>query len=137
MDNDYLAALEDKGPELVLVDMARGLHGSAPDSRTRQEVEAWLRSKQVSAEALASVRRDVREEETLSIARKAAEASDRANAISERAVAIAESANAIASEQLSAARRNARYAMYAAIVATIAAAIAAKDQVLALIFSSP
>lgn len=84
--------------------------------------------------ATSSAKRDAREEETLSIAK-------RASVIAEEALSIAKTANRLASEDLAAARSTAaseraqaRWAMWAAIIATIAAVIATKDQILALIF---
>ncbi len=48
MTPDYKAALEAKGPALVLSEMADGQHGRA-GSPLRDEVENWLRSKEVEA----------------------------------------------------------------------------------------
>lgn len=83
--------------------------------------EEWLRKYEASRTAASSAKRDAREEETLSIAR--------------RALSIAEDANSIAQSQSAAARRAARYAMYAAAIATAAAIVQAKDAILALIFT--
>jgi hypothetical protein len=91
MHKNDLAHLESIGPEAVLKEMAAGAHGMA-GSQMRDEVDAWLRSEQIAADALASSKRDAREEETLSIAKFA---------------------NRIAS-------RAERWAMYAAIAAVIA-----------------
>jgi len=88
MQKDYLALLESTGTEKVLLEIARGSHG-LPDSQLRSEVEAWLRSKHVAAEASSSAKRDAREEETLAIARKASLRADRANLIAWIAAAIA------------------------------------------------
>lgn len=101
MHKDALARLESVGSEAVLLEIARGSHGQ-PDSQLRSEVEAWLRSKQVAAEAAASDKRDAREEATLSIAKEA---------------------NAIALS----ARRSFRYDRTIAITAVIIAAIAARE----------
>lgn len=91
--------------------------------------QEWLRLKQEERDLASSAKRDAREEETLSIAK--------------RALAIAEEANRIATEDLAAAkssaasaREQARWAMWAAIIATIVAIIAAKDQILAFIFNT-
>lgn len=62
--------------------------------------QEWLRRKEESRVTAASVKRDAREEETLSI-------SKRATAISEAALSIAKEANRIASEDLEAARSSA------------------------------
>lgn len=70
MHKDSLARLESIGREAGLLEMAQGMHGQ-PTSLAREEVEAWLRSKQAAADAASSARRDAREEETLSIAREA------------------------------------------------------------------
>ncbi len=99
MNKIQIEALEAKAPETVLLEMAQGGHGS-PDSQTRIEVESWLRSKQVVADAAATSKRDAREESTLAIAKEA---------------------NRLASEANSIARLAARSAKYAAIIAAIAA----------------
>lgn len=52
----------------------------------------------------------------------------------ERTLKIAEEANSIARSEAAAALRSARYAMYAAIIATVSAVYSAKDFILALIF---
>ena len=69
-----------------------------------------------------SAKRDAREEETLAIARDA--------------LAIAKDDLSIARDSARSARVSSRWAMWAAIIAVIAAAIATKDQILALIFSN-
>ena len=94
------------------------------------EAVAWLAERQAKRDEDVASKRDAREEETLSISKRSAATAD-------EALSTAKSANRIASEQLAAARRNARWAMYAAIIAATAAAISAKDQILALIFGSP
>lgn len=81
----------------------------------------WISSKDRTRAESAASKRDAREEEPLSIAK--------------RALSIAEDANLIATRDLSAAVAQARWAKWAAILAVIAAAIATKDQILALIFS--
>ncbi len=91
MDKSTYDMLEAKGPEKVREEMCRGLHGMH-NSPLRNSVEDWLRTKQAMADAEASLKRDAREEETLSIAREA---------------------NRIAS-------RAERWAMYAAIAAVVA-----------------
>jgi hypothetical protein len=121
MDEASLIALEAAGPEAVLRAMALGGHG-AEGSRTRADVEAWLRSKQVAADEAASSKRDAREERTLAIASEA--------------LSIAKEHLASARASASAASEQARWARWAAIIAMVAAVIAAKDQILAFIFSS-
>jgi len=85
MNEKEIQNLESKGPETVLLEIARGLHGDS-GSRNRNQVEAWLRSKQVASDALAASLRDAREEETLSIAKDA-------NRIASSALAEARRAN--------------------------------------------
>jgi hypothetical protein len=96
MDKASLDALEAKGPEKVMLEMAEGKHGSAPDSKLRIEVEDWLRAKQFFASEQASKRRDAREEETLAIARSALSNSRRANIIAITAAILAAAATIIA-----------------------------------------
>jgi hypothetical protein len=108
MNKTELEALESKGIESVLLEMARGLHGD-PGSRMRDEVEAWVRSKQASALFEASSKRDAREEETLSVARQAN--------------SLAREANTVARDQVAAAARSARWAKIAAIIAAVAAIV--------------
>ena len=88
MTKAELEALEVTGSEGVLLEIARGSHGKVT-SPLREEVEAWLRSKKVAADEAASAKRDARETETLSIARKASVRADRANIIALIAAAIA------------------------------------------------
>jgi len=90
------------------------------DSGSQALLSDKIRFSRVWLAERAESKRDAREEETLSIAR--------------RALSIAEEANSIATRDLSAAREQARWAKWAAIIAAIAAVIAAKDQILALIF---
>lgn len=84
-------------------------------------VQEWLRRRDATRAETASSKRDAREERTLAIA--------------EDALSIAKDANRIASEDLAAARLNARWAMWAAIIASVAVMIATKDQIVALIIS--
>ena len=81
MDKATLDSLEAKGVEQVMLEMAKGMHGYAPDSILRIEVQDWVSAKQYSATMEASKRRDKREEETLAIARSALSNSRRANII--------------------------------------------------------
>ena len=96
-----------------------------PDDRLRFS-RVWLKEQEDVRGIAASALRDSREEETLSIARRSA-------ATAEEALSTAKSANLIASEQLLAARRNARYAMYAAAIAAAAAIVSAKEEIWSLI----
>ena len=91
------------------------------------EATAWLGEQQSLRDEAASTKRDAREEETLSIARKALAASDRANELVERANSDAEKARSIA-------RRANTIAITAAILATAATIIAA---VIGVIYASP
>ena len=102
---------ESIGVEGVLDEIARGVFGPGK-SVARNEAEAWVLAKQTKDAS-------IREARTLAIA--------------EEALSTAKSANLIASEQLVAARRNARYAMYAAAVAMTAAIVSAKEEIWALI----
>lgn len=88
----------------------------------------WLRLQSENREFEASAKRDAREEETLAIAKRASDAAIEANRE-------ASEANRIALESLAASRSNARWAMYAAIIATVALICATKDQIFKLIFS--
>lgn len=104
--------LEEMGEQEVRIQLARGIFGA--DSRPL--IQEWLDGKDKAQSALSSAKRDAREEETLSIAKDA---------------------NRIASDAALSARLSARWAMWAAIIATVAAIIAMKDQILALIFGTP
>lgn len=84
-------------------------------------VSAWLADAEFARLAANSAKRDEREERTLAIA-------EDANSIAVRALAIANSQSVAAFEQ-------ARWAKWAAIVATTAAIIASKDQIFALVIS--
>lgn len=84
-------------------------------------VSAWLADTEFVRLAADSAKRDEREERTLAIA-------EDANSIASRALEVANSQAAAAFEQ-------ARWAKWAAIVATTAAIIAIKDQILALVIS--
>jgi hypothetical protein len=108
MNKSQLEALEAKGPEIVLLEIAQGGHGSY-DSPTRREVEAWLQSKTLS-------KRDAREEETLTIAKEAN--------------VLAQEANTIARDDADSACRSARWAKIAAIIAAAAAIIANRADIM-------
>lgn len=83
---DKLAHFESIGPSGVLLEIARLKHGWAPDSPLWREALGWVESQKLLADLAASDRRDAREEETLSISRKA-------NRIAERALFISKMAN--------------------------------------------
>lgn len=104
-----LAHLEATGEACVLIEIARGAHG-AEGSTMRAEVNAWLRSKRIVAEAAAFSKRDAREEETLAIAKSAAAAAT-------TAALEAASANTIS--------RSNRCISIASMIAAVVAAIAA------------
>jgi len=78
--------------------------------------EQYIEREAKRAEEASAAKREAREAEILSIAKEA---------------------NRLASEANVIARRDARYAMYAAIIATIAAIAANKDEIFALIFGHP
>ena len=101
----------------VRIAIASG-HYNPYDSAVAQE---WLRRREEERSASSAAKRDTREEETLSIAKEA-------NSIAARALEIANSQSVAAFEQ-------ARWAKWAAIVATIAALIATKDQIISLVIS--
>ena len=90
------------------------------------QAKEWLLLKEHERSAAAASKRDAREEETLSIARKAIAASDRANEIAELANTDAEKARSIA-------RRANTIAITAAAFATAATIIAA---VIGVIYAS-
>jgi len=113
------AKLEERGAEQVRIELAQSIWS---EPRKVALIKEWLSLKDRARAAEDSAKRDTREEETLSIAR--------------RALSIAEGANIIATRDLSAALSQARWAKWAAIIATIAAVIATKDQILALIFGN-
>jgi hypothetical protein len=122
----FWAELEALGEEKVLVGYKVEKRWGSPPLAKAELVEIWLKSKEDVRALAASMRRDAREEETLSISKRSA-------ATAEDALSIARDANSIATEQLSAARRNARYAMYAAAVAATAVVASSKDEIYALI----
>ena len=107
----------------VLRELAKGTFGSGPQSRRWQDAETWAKAEIAVLEANSSSSRDAREARTLAIA----------EASSSRAT----EANRIASEALAASRSNARWAMYAAIVATLALTVSIKAEIFALIFGTP
>ena len=111
--------------------------GKFADHPLRMAASKLSLAKREEARAFAAAsKRDAREEDTLAIAKSS-------SLVADQALAEAKEANRIASEELAVARSsaeharsNARWAMYAAIVAALAAAISVKDQILALVFST-
>lgn len=93
----------------------------------KEWAEAWLELEERNKALVAATRAETREEESITLAK--------------RALLLATEANRIASEDLAAARSSAsgafdqaRWARWAAIIATVAAIIAAKNEILVLIF---
>jgi hypothetical protein len=121
--------------DVLRYEIESGAHNASPLRLAAAKVSL---AKKSDARALAaSDKRDAREEETLSISKASA-------AMAAEALSVAKEANRIASDDLTiarssaeSARSNARWAMYAAAVAATAALAANRDQILALIFSSP
>ena len=127
---DELAVkLESLGVDEVRVRLAHG----AWSERHKRFVEIWLESKVREKDGLASAKRDEREERTLSIAAEALSIAKEANEIA-RSEAEAARRNASAAEAAAIeARQQARWAMYAAILAAAMAISANKDIILGLI----
>jgi hypothetical protein len=124
----FWAELDALGEEDVLVRFRVSKQWGTAGSKYELAM-IWLAEQDAKRALAASEKRDAREERTLAIAAEA--------------LSTAKEANRIASEDLEAARSSAssafeeaRWARWAAIIATAAAAIAAKDQILALIFGS-
>lgn len=108
----FWSDLEALGEDKVLLAYKVEQRWGSPPGQRAVLVELWLKSKEDERALAASAKRDAREEETLSIAKEA---------------------NRIASEAEFAARKQARYAMYAAIVAATAAIVSAKEDIWSLI----
>jgi len=98
------------------------------DKRDVARLKQKIQDEESKDESETLVRRETREEETLSIARKALEQAEAANLL-------ASEANSIAWSQAAAAWRAARYAMYAAIIAAVAAIAGNKDAILSIMFN--
>ena len=97
------------------------------NSPRKEWAAAWLESEETNRAIAAAIRTETREEESITIAKKA--------------LLLATEANRIASEDLAAARFSAagafdqaRWARWAAIIAAVAAIITAKNEILLLIF---
>ena len=107
------------GPAGLKQEIAEGRHGIAPDSPKWREAELWIESELIRrAEELES-RRDAREERMLSITFSALEIAKASASASERAALAAE--------------RQTRWAIWAAIIATTAAIVAASVNINELI----
>jgi hypothetical protein len=90
MDSNDLAHLEELGYEGVLAEMAKGEGRlGRPGSQVREEIEHWLKLKEEQRSSVSAAKRDAREEETLSIARKASRRSMWANIIALTAAIVA------------------------------------------------
>ena len=108
------AELEDIGEAEVRVKLAQAVWS---DPRKVALVKDWLCSKDEARTLASSNKRDAREEETLSIARKASELAESANRLASEANSIARLQATAAAAQAVAAWRAARYSMYAAALA--------------------
>ena len=107
---------ESIGPSGVLLEIAERKHGQAPDSPLWREAMLWVESQSMKD-------RDAREARMLAVA--------------EDSASRATEANRIASDALSASRSTSKWAMYAAVISTVALAVATKDHIFALIFQTP
>jgi hypothetical protein len=101
------------------------------------EAVAWLAERESERASAAAAKRDALEERIASIASEALSIAKEANRIASEEAAAARSSACAAERAACAAERQARWALYATIIATIAAAISTKDQILALILGSP
>ena len=115
--HDFFARLDGASEQEVRTRLAAGNYNSQHASLAHE----WLRRKEESRAADSAAKRDAREEATLAIATEA-------NDIAKRALSTSEA-------QASATARASRYAMYAAIVATIALATSIREEIFALVTS--
>jgi hypothetical protein len=106
---NYIDEFEIIGESEVRKRLAKGDYGD-PRNQHYLSAQTWLRSKE-------SEREDFLNNASLSISRKALTASEEANRI-------AADANRMASDALVIARKHERWAMYAVIIAIVAATIA-------------
>ena len=90
------------------------------NSPRKEWASEWLEFQEKTRASNAAARTEMREEESISIAK--------------RALSVAADANRVASETRDSTAAQARWAMWAAIIATVAAVVAAKDQIVALFF---
>jgi len=93
LDPHIVDRLEAAGEEAVRSDVLRGLTGNpglggTPGSEYNNAVLAWLKSKDDARAEASSTRKEDREKETLSIARKALRNSDRATWIATSAIVL-------------------------------------------------
>ena len=109
----------------------------ANDPAKHANAKEIIRRHEQAAALAAQSKRDAREEETLSIAKSALSIAKDANRIASEDLAVARDNAKSARKSADAAERNSRWALYAAIAAVVAVAIATKDQILALIFGQP
>jgi len=107
----FLARLDAEDNEL---DVRQFLATGKYNSRNSALAEEWLRRKEDARASAAAARAEAREDESISIAKRAL---------------------AIASDARDSATAQARWAMWAAIIATAAAVIATKEQIVALVIS--
>ena len=117
---NLIAGLEMEGPAAVRSKLSQNTYGMPTDTGSWRvsAVTGWLAEKDRAANALTETARSAREVEALSIARD--------SAISARdSAASASSSAALASSQV-------RWAKWSAIIAVVAAAIAAQDQIATL-----
>lgn len=93
------------------------------NSPRKEWASEWLEFQEKTRASHVASRAEMREEESISIAK--------------RALSVAADANRVASETRDSAAAQARWAMWAAIIATVAAVVAAKDQIVAFFFHQP
>ena len=118
--DDFRKELNELGEDAVRTKIA-SREWSAESAPTKLSLATeFLKSKEDTRTAATEAKRDVREEDILAIAREANR--------------LASDANSVARIEAAAAARSSRWAMYAAIIAVIGAAVASKDEILRLIF---
>lgn len=83
-----IVRLEALGEDAVRVELAKGNMGDVPTHPYRRVVEDWLRSQSSIREAASADRAEAREEENLSISRKALANSERATRIAISAIVL-------------------------------------------------
>lgn len=121
--HEFRRALEEAGPALVRNALARGAYAQhGREAIARQ----WLALRDAEASLELEARRDAREGETIELVRSA-------DALAREANEAAQEANRISQQALFRSARQERWAMYAAIVATIALIISVKDAVIDLV----
>ena len=105
----FFSELETTTEPIVREKLAAGRYNS---SRV-PVIKEWLRQQEEARAAVVTSKREAREEATLSTAKEA---------------------NLIAADAAASARRSSRWAMDAAIIPVIAAAISGKDHILSIVF---